>query len=36
MKFERFEDIVVWQKSKDLAKEIYSCFGDSKDYGFRD
>jgi four helix bundle protein len=36
MKFERFEDIVAWQKSKDLAKEIYTCFGDSKDYGFRD
>lgn len=36
MKFDRFEEIVAWQKSKDLAKEIYNCFGDSKDFGFRD
>ena len=35
MKFDRFEDIVAWQKSKELAKEIYSCFGDSVDFGFR-
>jgi four helix bundle protein len=35
MKFDRFEDIVAWQKSKELAKEIYSCFGDSIDFGFR-
>ncbi len=36
MKFDRFEDILAWQKSKELAKEIYTSFGDSKDYGFRD
>ena len=36
MKFERFEDIIAWQKSKDLAVGIYSSFSDSKDFSFRD
>ena len=36
MKFERFEDIVAWQKSKELAKSIYTIFNDTKDYGFKD
>jgi len=36
MRFERFEDIVVWQKAKNLAIAIYGSFQDSRDFGFRD
>ncbi|PLX28614.1 four helix bundle protein [Candidatus Parcubacteria bacterium] len=36
MKFERFEDIVVWQKSGKLSVKIYNIFKDNKDFGFRD
>ena len=36
MKVERFEDILAWQKARDLAKKIYGQFGNCKDYGFRD
>lgn len=38
-KIERFEDIVAWQKARELVKEVYrlssgGCF--SKDYGLKD
>jgi four helix bundle protein len=36
MKFERFEEILAWQKAKELTKEVYIIFGESKDFGFRD
>ncbi len=36
MKFINFEDILAWQKAKELTKEIYSIFAESKDFGFRD
>lgn len=36
MKIERFEDIVAWQKAKNLAKRIYDEFSNCRDYGFRD
>ncbi len=36
MKFERFEDIIVWQKALDLSVLIYNVFEDTKDYGFKD
>ena len=36
MIFQRFEDIIAWQKSQDLAVSIYSVFNDLRDYGFRD
>ena len=36
MKIEKFEDIIVWQKAKDLSFNIYSTFGLNKDYGFKD
>lgn len=36
MKVEKFEDLIVWQKSKDLAVNLYSIFKFNKDYGFRD
>jgi len=36
MKIERFEDILSWQKSKELCLVIYKLFAESKDYGFKD
>ena len=36
MKIERFEDIIAWQKAKELTVKVYSLFKDSKDFGFRD
>lgn len=36
MKFERFEDIIAWQKAMNLTVSIYKEFEDSKDYGFKD
>lgn len=35
-KIEKFEDILVWQKSRTLCNSIYSEFLSSKDYSFRD
>ena len=35
MKFERFEEIIAWQKSKELTVKVYQVFGDSKDFGFK-
>jgi four helix bundle protein len=35
MGFERFEDIVAWQKAKKLAVSIYSVFSEDIDYGFK-
>jgi four helix bundle protein len=31
----RFEEIIAWQKSKDLAVLLYKTFGTSRDLGFR-
>ena len=36
MKIEKFEDILSWQKSKELTLECYSLFKDNRDYAFRD
>ena len=36
MKFERFENIIAWQKAMDLTVSIYKEFEESKDYGFKD
>lgn len=36
MAIQKFEDIIAWQKAQDLAAEIYTVFGDLKDYGFKD
>lgn len=36
MKFERFEDIVVWQKSRDMALVCYKNFKPCRDFSFRD
>jgi four helix bundle protein len=35
-KIEKFEDIIVWQKSKLLITDIYKDFKNCKDYAFRD
>ena len=36
MTIKSFEDILSWQKSKQLTVLIYKQFSDSKDFGFRD
>ncbi|PJA07578.1 MAG: four helix bundle protein [Flavobacteriales bacterium CG_4_10_14_0_2_um_filter_32_8] len=36
MAIQKFEDIVAWQKSQDIAVDIYKCFQNNKDFGFRD
>ena len=33
---ERFEDLLCWQRARELTKEIYKNFKDLKDFGFRD
>ncbi|MEK7134359.1 MAG: four helix bundle protein, partial [Patescibacteria group bacterium] len=36
MKIERFEDIIAWQKAKELTLNIYGGLKGLKDFGFRD
>lgn len=33
---QRFEDLVMFKKARELTKEVYTAFGSCKDYGFRD
>jgi len=33
---DKFEDLLVWQKAKELASKIYQNFKNNKDFGFRD
>ena len=35
MKIQKFEDIIAWQKSQDLAVDIYNFFKASKDWDFK-
>lgn len=35
MRIETFEDIIAWQKAKDLTILIYQSFENTKDFGFR-
>lgn len=35
-KIVRFEDIIAWQKAKELTLLIYKTFSESKDFSFRD
>ena len=35
MKIGRFEDIIAWQKAKELTNLVYKEFETSKDYGFK-
>ena len=36
MKIQKFEDIISWQKSRELSLMIYKIFMNNKDFGFRD
>jgi len=36
MGIEKFEDIIAWQKAKEMTILIYNDFKDSKDFGFKD
>jgi len=36
MKIEKFEDIIAWQKAKELTILLYKEFAESKDFGFKD
>lgn len=36
MKINRFEDIQIWQKAKELNLLIYKSFGTCRDFAFRD
>lgn len=35
-KIERFEDIIAWQKSRELTGLLYQAFCGSRDFGFKD
>ena len=36
MTINRFEDIIAWQKAQDLAVLVYTHFGNSRDFSFKD
>lgn len=36
MKIEKFEDIIGWQKAKNLTLDIYKQFKNCRDFSFRD
>jgi len=36
VKILKFEDIIAWKKAQDLGEDVYTAFGKSKDFGFRD
>ncbi len=36
MKFKRFEDIIAWQKAKEMTILIYHSFSGIRDFGFKD
>jgi four helix bundle protein len=36
VKIEKFEDIVAWQKAKELTILLYKEFAESKDFAFKD
>lgn len=36
MKIERFEEVIGWQKSKELTVLIYKLFKNNKDFSFKD
>ncbi len=36
MTFQKFEDIIAWQKAQDFTVDIYSHFRNIKDFAFRD
>jgi four helix bundle protein len=36
LKFNRFEEILAWQKAKEISLLIYTTFSNCRDYSFRD
>lgn len=36
MIIQKFEDIIAWQKARELTQIIYRLFSANRDYGFRD
>lgn len=32
----RFEELIIWQRSRELVRQIYSLLQNNHDYGFRD
>lgn len=36
MKAEKFEELICWQKAKDIAVITYECFRRNKDFAFKD
>ncbi len=36
MKFDRFEDIIAWKKSRIFVKNIYKQFRELKDFSYKD
>jgi four helix bundle protein len=36
VKIKNFEEVVSWQKSRELSKLVYKLFKESKDFSFRD
>ena len=36
MKFERFEDILAWQKARVIVNKVYAATANSRDWGFND
>lgn len=36
MRIQKFEDIIAWQKTQDLAVLIYKTFESSRDFGYKD
>jgi four helix bundle protein len=36
MKINRFEELISWQKSKDVCLIVYKIFKSNKDYGFKE
>lgn len=33
---QKFEDLICWQKARELAREVYKALKDCKDFGFKD
>ena len=33
---QKFEDLICWQKGRELTKEVYKAFRSCNDYGFKD
>jgi four helix bundle protein len=31
-----FEELIIWQQAKDVARKIYILFQDNRDFGFKD